>query len=143
MLDVQKIIEESLFFEGPESLNKKLTPGERLLGSDMFVRVSSDMATIHYLSSSDQIEIPGSYLNLFQLLNVREGDRIHEVYESDLHEFIYYGIELPKILLYRGDSRGIRNIICKMVLLGTSKLRGILPNLKPWVLKNINSTIEV
>ena len=140
---IQKIIKEALFFEGPDTISKNLTPTERFLGSDMFSRVFQEKVIIYYLNSSDQIEISKDYLNLFQILNTREGDRLREGFESDLHSFIRLGIELPGIILYQKDSRGIRNIISQMVLLGTTKIREILPDLKPWTLSNINNSIEI
>lgn len=143
MLDIPKIIKEALFFEDSVSISKNLIPSERLLGSDMFVRVYPEKAIVYYLNSSDQIEIPKEYLNLFQTLNTREGERIKTFYKTNLHNFVYLGIELPGIFLYQRDSRGIRNIICQMVLLGTSEIRNIIPELKPWTLSNINSSIEI
>lgn len=145
MLDVKKCIKDELFFSGgEESLSKSLTPGETFLGSDMFSRVYPRKVIIFYLNSSDQVEIPGKYINLFQILNTRVGDRFRgNVPGSDLESFISLGIELPGMLLHKTDPRGIRNIICKMVILGTSGIRDILPSLEPWILSNINSTVEI
>ena len=144
MLDVVGIIKEALFFEGEGSLKKILAPGETFLGSDMFSRVFPDKAIVYYLNSSDQIEIPGEYLNLFQTLNTRDGDRLRgNVSGEDLEVFVSLGVELPGILLHKTDPRGMRNIICRMVLLGTSEIRKIVPSLRPWTLSNINNTIEV
>lgn len=144
MLDVVKCIKDELFFEGEKSLEKQLKPLETYLGSDMFSRTYPDKAIIYYLNSSDQIEIPKEYLNLFQILNTRVGDRLRDgVPEGDLKAFISLGIELPGMILHKTDPRGIRNIVCQMVLLGTSKIREVLPSLKPWILSNINNKIEI
>lgn len=142
MLDVKKCLEEAMFFEG--GIEKQLTPSERYLGSDMYVRVYPSKAIIYYINSSDQIEIPGPYLNLFQILQVRDGDRLREeIFGDDLGVFVSLGIELPGILLYQTNPKGIRSIICRMVLSGTSKIREIIPSLQPWTLSNINNTIEI
>lgn len=143
MLDVTDCIKTSLFFEGPEALYKPLFPGETYLGSDLFCRVFKDKVIIYYMESSDQIEIPRSYLNLFQILNTRDGERLRGIRNGGLQEFISLGIELPGILLFKTDPRGIRNIICKMVLIGTLKIREVIDSLTPWKLSNINNTIEI
>lgn len=141
MLDVEKIIKDTLFFD-EGCLEKQLKPGESYLGSDMFVRVFPDKVMLYYLESSDQIEIPSSYINLFQSLQTREGYRLKNL-QGDLQEFISLGINLPGIFLHKTDSRGIRHIISKMIILGTKKLRKIVPKLEPWILNNVRDKIEI
>lgn len=143
MLDVEKYIKEYLYFEGKDFLEKPLTIGDRYLGSGMCSKISEKEITIYYLESSDQITIPSSYINLFQGLNTRDGDRLRGKLEGGLPEFISIGIELPGILLHKRDPRGIRSMIGRMVVLGTSEIRRIIPELKPWTLSNVRSTIEI
>ena len=142
MLDVVECLKDTLFFFEDE-LEKSLPIKEIYLGSDMFSRSSKDKVTVYYLESSNQIEIPGSYLNLFLELNRKEGDQLRGLEGGGLQEFISLGINLPGMLLYRTDARGIRSILGKMVTIGTSEIRKIVSKLKPWIISNINNTLEI
>lgn len=141
---MKKCIKDTLFFEGPESLKKPLTPKDIYLGSDISARIFPERVVIYYLNSSDEIYIPKEYLNLFQLLNTREGDHIRSSEDwGDLWMFLSLGMYLPGMILHGTDPKGMRSIISRLVLLGTSWLREVLPDLPPWTLRNVNNTIEI
>lgn len=143
MLDVSEILRDTLFFEGPGLLSKPLSPKDTYLGGGLHARVTRDEVIVFYLDSSDQITIPGEYINLFRALQTRDGDRLRRLREEGVSEFISLGIELPDIFLYSRDSRGVRQILGRMVTIGTTEIRKILTTLRPWTLSNINNTLDV
>ena len=144
MFDPKKCITEAMFFEEPD-LSKSLKQGDRLLSFGLFCRTTKRDATIYYLDSSNEIKIPGEYLNLFQVLKRRDGEILRKFISSKgLLGFLGLGVELPGMLLSGVDSRGIRDILGKMISLGTFKIREILPGLlRPWELRNTENRIEI
>lgn len=136
-------LKEAVYFE-TEELSRDLKEKDTMLSSSMFSRSTKRDIIIYYLTSSDQIKIPKQYINLFRVLYRRDGNRLkYTVSDSSaLEKFISLGINLPPILLENCDSRGIREILSKMILLGTKDLRKIM-NWEPWILSNINNTLEI
>lgn len=143
MFDPEKCISEALFFEEP-NLGRPLTPGDRMLSSGLFCRISKERAAIYYLTSSDELIIPREYLNLFSVLGRRDGGILRGLKSSSgLSGYLALGIELPGMLLSGADSRGISEILGKMVVIGTSLVRKIIPELETWEIRNTENRIEI
>ena len=146
-MSVTKLFEET-FYLGFEdmNLNKNLTPKDILLSDKIFLRIEPDKITFHYLFSSDQIIIPGVYINLFLGIDRLMGDRLSGV-KTDLEKTLLLGSILVR-MIYGGDKTMIGPLLSFLVKIGRKQLRDFLKNkfeykMEPWILRNSKNTVEI
>lgn len=126
-------------------LSRKLKPTDILMSSLIFLRVLPDKLVFHYLNSSDQIIIPGIYLNLFLGIDRLLGEELRTP-ETNLETFLFLGTRLER-MIYGGNKENIRSLLSDIVKLGSKDLRLHLKekfnyDLEPLTLRNIINTIE-
>lgn len=136
------------FYLGFEDLglSKGLKERDILFSSLIFLRVTSGRLTFHYLNSSDQIIIPGVYLNLLTGTDRLLGDELKQP-KTNLEKFLFLGIRLTR-MIHGGSKENIENLLSDIVRIGTKDLRGLLKEkfdytIEPWTLRNITNTIEI
>lgn len=136
------------FYLGFEDLGlgKELKPRDILFSNLIFLRVTSGKLTFHYLNSSDQIIIPGVYLNLLTGMDRLLGDELKQP-KTNLEKFLFLGTRLTR-MIHGGNKENIENLLSDIVKIGTKDLRGLLKEkfdyqIEPWILRNIINTIEI
>lgn len=136
------------FYLGFEELglSRELKPRDILFSSLIFLRVTQDKLTFHYLNSSDQIIIPGVYLNLLTGMDRLLGDEL-KYPKTDFEKFLFLGTRLAR-MIHGGSKENIENLLSDIVRIGTKDLRGLLREkfdyiIEPWTLRNITNTIEI
>lgn len=146
-MSVTKLFEET-FYLGFEdmNLNKNLIPKDILLSDKIFLRIEPDKITFHYLFSSDQIIIPGVYINLFLGIDRLMGDRLSDS-KTDLEKTLLLGSILVR-MIYGGDKTMIGSLLSLLVKIGSKQLRDFLKNkfeykMEPWILRNSKNTVEI
>lgn len=146
-MSITKYFEET-FYLGFEDLDieRKLKPQDILFSNLIFLRITSDKLTFHYLNSSDQILIPGIYLNLFTGMDRLLGDEL-KYPKTDFEKFLFLGSRLSR-MIWGGDKENIEKLLSEIVRLGTKDIRGLLREkfgykIEPWTLRNITNTIEI
>lgn len=146
-MSVTKLFEET-FYLGFEdmNLNKNLTPKDILLSDKIFLRIEPDKITFHYLFSSDQIIIPGVYINLFLGIDRLMGDRLSDS-KTDLEKTLLLGSILVR-MIYGGDKTMIGPLLSFLVKIGSKQLRDFLKNkfeykMEPWIFRNSKNTVEI
>ena len=139
---------EETFYLGFEdlNLNRELKPRDILFSELIFLRITKDKLIFHYLNSSDQILIPGVYLNLFTGMDRLLGDELKEP-KTNLEKFLFLGSRLSR-MIYGGDKTNIEMLLSDMVKIGSKDLRKLLKEkfnyqIEPWTLRNITNTIEI
>lgn len=145
-MSITKHFEETFYLCYEDlGLSKKLKPKDILLDDFIFLRISESKLTFHYLNSSDQIIIPGVYLNLFMSIDRLLGDELLRP-ETTLENFLCNGVKFSRMIY--GATGNIRKILSTSVSLGTKDLRVLLKTkfdytLEPWTLRNITNSIEI
>lgn len=146
-MSVTKLFEET-FYLGFEdmNLNKNLIPKDILLSDKIFLRIEPDKITFHYLFSSDQIIIPGVYINLFLGIDRLMGDRLSDS-KTNLEKTLFLGSKLVR-MIYGGDKIMIDSLLSLLVKIGSKQLRDFLKNkfeykMEPWILRNSQNTVEI
>ena len=146
-MSITKHFEET-FYLGFEdlNLNRELKPRDILFSELIFLRITKDKLIFHYLNSSDQILIPGVYLNLFTGMDRLLEDELKEP-KTNLEKFLFLGSRLSR-MIYGGDKTNIEMLLSDMVKIGSKDLRKLLKEkfnyqIEPWTLRNITNTIEI
>ena len=146
-MSITKHFEET-FYLGFEdlNLNRELKPRDILFSELIFLRITKDKLIFHYLNSSDQILIPGVYLNLFTVMDRLLGDELKEP-KTNLEKFLFLGSKLSR-MIYGGDKTNIEMLLSNTVKIGSKDLRKLLKEkfnyqIEPWTLRNITNTIEI
>ena len=146
-MSITKHFEET-FYLGFEdlNLNRELKPKDILFSELIFLRITKDKLIFHYLNSSDQILIPGVYLNLFTGMDRLLGDELKEP-KTNLEKFLFLGSRLSR-MIYGGDKTNIEMLLSDIVKIGSKDLRKLLKEkfnyqIEPWTLRNITNTIEI
>ena len=146
-MSITKHFEET-FYLGFEdlNLNRELKPRDILFSELIFLRITKDKLIFHYLNSSDQILIPGVYLNLVTGMDRLLGDELKEP-KTNLEKFLFLGSRLSR-MIYGGDKTNIEMLLSDMVKIGSKDLRKLLKEkfnyqIEPWTLRNITNTIEI
>lgn len=139
---------EETFYLGFEDLglSKELKEGDILFSSLIFLRVTPGKLTFHYLNSSDQIIIPGVYLNLFTRMDRLLGDELKQP-KTNFEKFLFLGTRLSR-MIHGGNKENIENLLSDIVKIGTKDIRKLLKEkfdyrIEPWTLRNITNTIEI
>ena len=127
-------------------LGRSLGSADILPSEDILIRLGNDKLTVHYLRSSDQIIIPGTYINLFLGIDRLMGDILGEA-KTGMELFLFLGSRFSR-MLYGGDKTGISSLLSRMVVLGSKDLRRYLKtefgyDLEPWTLRNVKNTKEI
>lgn len=146
-MSITKHFEET-FYLGFEDLDieKELKPRDILFSNLIFLRITPDRLTFHYLNSSDQILIPGTYLNIFTGMDRLLGDEL-KYPKTDFEKFLFLGSRLSR-MIWGGDKENIENLLSEIVKLRTKDIRCLLKkkfgyNIESWTLRNITNTIEI
>lgn len=146
-MSITKHFEET-FYLGFEdlNLNRVLKPEDILFSELIFLRITQEKLIFHYLNSSDQILIPGVYLNLFTGMDRLLGDELKEP-KTNLEKFLFLGSRLSR-MIYGGDKTNIEFLLSDIVKVGSKDLRKLLKEkfdyqIEPWTLRNITNTIEI
>lgn len=146
-MSITKHFEET-FYLGFEdlNLNQVLKPKDILFSDLIFLRITQDKLIFHYLNSSDQILIPGVYLNLFTGMDRLLGDELKKP-KTGFEKFLFLGSRLSR-MIYGGDKKNIEILLSDIVKIGSKDLRKLLKEkfdyiLEPWTLRNITNTIEI
>lgn len=136
------------FYLGFEDLGlrRELKQRDILFSSLIFLRIIQDKLTFHYLNSSDQIIIPGIYLNLLTGMDRLLGDELKHP-KTNFEKFLFLGTRLTR-MIHGGSKENIENLLSDIVRIGTKDLRELLKEkfdyqIEPWTLRNITNTIEI
>ena len=146
-MSITKQFEET-FYLGFEDLglSKKLSCADILFSDNILARLESDRVTFHCLTSSDQIVIPGVYINLFLGIDRLMGDKLKSP-KTGLEELLFIGSRLVR-MIYGGDKTGVHSLLSRAISIGTVDLRRLLKSkfdyhIDPWTIRNINNSIEI
>ncbi len=146
-MSITKRFEETFYlgFEDLE-LGQELKPRDILFSNLIFLRMTTTKLIFHYLNSSDQIIIPGTYLNLFTGMDRLLGDELKKP-GTDLEKFLFLGTRLTR-MIHGGDKENIENLLSDMVKIGSKDLRGLLKKkfdyrIEPWTIRNTKTTLEI
>ena len=146
-MSITKHFEETFYLVFEDlNLNRELKPRDILFSELIFLRITKDKLIFHYLNSSDQILIPGVYLNLFTGMDRLLVDELKEP-KTNLEKFLFLGSKLSR-MIYGGDKTNIEMLLSDMVKIGSKDLRKLLKEkfnyqIEPWTLRNITNTIEI
>lgn len=161
MTTFEKIFREFLILNDSRLNFRKKEFKDVYLEGNYLLRQFKDTYTIYFLTSSDTITIPTSYIDLFTKFNTEYSGLISEILaggnekdpqEKNINKLIRYLLQLSRdiqsnVLFYRKDS--ILSCIEKIVDLGIlSKFRDLVKELTglildPWKIENLNQSISI
>lgn len=127
-------------------LDRSLKPADLLPSDRIFIRVSPENVTLHYLQSSDQVIVPKEMLNLFKGVDRLLGEYLKDP-KTGMEMFLFLGSRFFR-MLYGGSPENIESLISRMIKVGSKDLRRHLRTeydytLGPITLRNIKNTIEI
>lgn len=156
MGNFEKIFREFLYLNDGRIWSEKKKLSDIILEGNYVLRVYEYTSTIYFLVSSDSITIPNLFIDIFTNFDTEYSGKSAELISSPgvgkREEILRLSLLLSRDLksnqlFYRTDT--ILGYIEKIVNLGGTKIiRDIVKevsNLKldPWVIENLNTTIEV
>ena len=158
MKDFEKIFREFLILNENRIEIKKNPFKDVYIGENHLLRCYEYKYTIHYLKSSDSIQIPSPYIDIFTNFNTEYSGQISELlndnnpHEKRFNKTLRYLLKLSRdlqsnILFYKTDS--IIDSIEKIVDLGmlievrntVKELTGL--KLDPWKIENLNQCVSI
>lgn len=146
-MSITKLFHETFYLSFNDlSLSRSLKPADIIASGQLLIRLGEKKITVHYLTSSDQIIIPGEYINLFLGIDRLIGEQLKDA-KTKMEKVLYLGSCFSR-MLYGGNKSNISILLSELVKLGSKDLRRYLRTefdytLEPWTIRNRHNSIEI